>query len=66
MDEMIVTKGMIVRCNRCDEPSPFPKKQGRAIRENSRVWRLQTMAVLDCGHMDAHWVFDTDLKGEQG
>jgi hypothetical protein len=54
-------RGTPTRCNVCDEVSPFPKARGKAMRENSRAWRLQTMAVLECGHMDAHWVYDQDL-----
>ena len=63
MDERTFPKGTPTRCNRCDQVSPFPKREGYAVRENSKVWRLQTFAVLDCGHMDCHWVFDADLKG---
>jgi len=67
MDERTFPKGTPTRCNRCNAVSPFPKAEGLAVRENSRAWRLQTMAVLDCGHMDAHWVYESDLskEGEQ-
>jgi len=62
MDERTFPKGTPTRCNRCGEVSPFPKSSGaEAVRENGKCWRLQTMATLNCGHMDAHWVFDADL-----
>ena len=55
-----ITQGMIVRCNRCNAASPFPKSESLAIRENSQAYRVQKMATLNCGHMDAHWVFISD------
>ena len=61
MDERTVTRGTPTRCNRCNEIHPFPKTEPRAVRENSKAWRLQSFATLDCGHMDCHWVFDADL-----
>ena len=61
--EITITKGSIARCNRCNTTSPFPKPESRAIRENSNAYRLQKMAVLDCGHMDAHWIFLSDNPG---
>jgi len=61
MNERTFSKGTPTHCNRCDAVSPFPKREGYAVRENGKVWRLQTMAVLDCGHMDAHWVYESDL-----
>jgi hypothetical protein len=58
--EITITRGTTVRCNRCNTASPFPKSESRAIRENNKAYRLQKMATLDCGHMDAHWVFVAD------
>jgi hypothetical protein len=63
MTERTFIKGVPTRCNRCNEVHPFPKDSARAVRENSHCWRVQTMAVLDCGHMDAHWIFERDLVG---
>jgi hypothetical protein len=65
-NERTYPKGTPTRCNRCNALSPFPKEEARAVRENSRVWRLQTSALLDCGHMDCHWVFDADLARKTG
>lgn len=62
MDEKTFPRGTPTRCNRCGETSPFPKKLADAHRENDRVWRLQTFATLECGHMDCHWVFNADLN----
>ena len=64
MDERTFPKGTPTRCNRCNAMSPFPKAEARAVRENSKAWRLQTFATLDCGHMDAHWIFNCDLEAE--
>ena len=64
MDERTFPKGTPTCCNRCNEVSPFPKAEARAVRENSKTWRLQTFATLNCGHMDTHWVFEIDLKGD--
>ena len=60
-EERTFPQGTPTRCNRCDRVSPFPKAEAKAVRENSRAWRLQTFATLDCGHMDCHWIFDYDL-----
>ena len=58
-DEITIIKGAVARCNRCDAKSPYPK-EARANRENSWTYRIQDMVVLECGHMDAHWVFVAD------
>jgi hypothetical protein len=58
--EMTFAAGTKARCNRnCAEPSPLPKAI-RGIRENSNAYRLQKFCILDCGHMDCHWVFLSD------
>ena len=66
MDEKTFPQGTPVRCNRSNQRSLFPKPEAFAVRENAHCWRVQTMAVLDCGHMDAHWIFDSDLEVEAG
>lgn len=53
--------GTIIRCNRCNAWGPSPKSF-RAVRENSNAWRIQSMmAHPRCGHLDAHWVFNSDI-----
>ena len=59
-DERVVVKGTPIRCNRCGAKGTFNKAEGRAVRENSKAWRMQTFSIPECGHMDAHWVFDCD------
>lgn len=60
-NEKVFAAGTVIRCNRCDAKSPATR-EFRAVRENEKVWRVQDMMVAGCGHMDAHWVFDCDLK----
>lgn len=50
--------GTIAKCNRCGQSHPLPKVC-IGVQENASMYRLQTMATLDCGHMDAHWVKDS-------
>ncbi len=64
MEQTTFTKGTTARCNRCGERHPLPKNcQGHY----DHVWRgeytvviyrLDTMSTLDCGHMDAHWIYE--------
>ena len=63
-DEMVFPQGTLACCNRCNQISPLPKPC-TGQRENAGAYRLQTMATLDCGHMDAHWVFVADLAGQK-
>lgn len=68
-DEIIFETGTGARCNRCDAKAPLPKTI-RGTRENSKTYRLQGFAILDCGHMDMHWVFvsdnpDVDFGGQE-
>ena len=65
-NERIFPAGTPVRCNRsCSMTSPAPR-EFRAIRENSNAWRIQDMFILEnCGHMDGHWVFNSDLEKTQ-
>lgn len=59
MEIKVFAKGTIARCNRCGRKAPLPRDR-QACRENSKAFRLTGMCTLDCGHMDAHWVFVTD------
>jgi hypothetical protein len=59
-DTITITSEMTIRCNRCDAKSKWPKSPAEAIRENSACYRIQAMAVADCGHMDAHWFYIAD------
>lgn len=56
-------EGTIIRCNRCNAAGPAPRGF-RAIRENSWCWRMQDMMLHPCGHMDAHWIFDSDNRAK--
>jgi hypothetical protein len=56
--------GTMARCNRCTTASAMPKESA-GIRENERSFRLQTMMVLGCGHVDAHWVYVVDVDKEK-
>jgi len=60
MDKTTFTTGTPARCNRCNALSPLPKDVD-GIRENSKAYRLQGFATLDCGHMDCHWVYVADI-----
>jgi len=54
--------GTPARCIRgCPGTYPLPKVV-RAVRENSKCWRVMDFATLGCGHMDCHWVFDADVE----
>lgn len=54
--------GTTATCNRCHAKSPLPKDcEGRY--ENARAYRLDTLCTLPCGHMDAHFVYLSDLPG---
>lgn len=56
-DEQTFPAGTMAQCNRCKRFSPLPKPcLGHLETPGGNVYRLDTMAVLDCGHMDAHWV----------
>lgn len=59
MDEQTTfPAGTQAQCNRCKMISTLPKPcQGHTETIGGNVYRLDTMCVLDCGHMDAHWVF---------
>ena len=64
-NEKIFPAGTPTRCNRvscpgASSPQPLPRDM-RAWQENSKCWRLAEMCVLPCGHMDSHWVFESDL-----
>ena len=63
MTQVTFTKGTQAKCNRCRQASPLPKDcQGHLDTTTSRSWiyRLDTMCLLDCGHMDAHWIYRTE------
>ena len=58
--------GTPARCNRnCPDTYPLPR-EAVGLPENDHCWRLQDMMALDCGHMDAHWVFVKDLEADNG
>ena len=56
--------GTPARCNRCDTLSPTPKGM-LAHKHNERAWRFEDMAMLACGHLDGHYVYNSDLTAEQ-
>lgn len=62
-EQVVFPAGTEAKCNRCRKASPLPKDcKGHLDTTNSRSWiyRLDTMSMLDCGHMDAHWVYRTE------
>jgi hypothetical protein len=64
-DETTFKSGTIGRCNRCSTKFVLPH-DCRAVQENARTWRLLDMCLADtCGHIDAHWVAQSDLEREQ-
>ena len=59
-NEITFPEGTRARCNRnCAGTYPLPRET-EGFRENSNAYRLQGMCILECGHMDAHWVFLSD------
>jgi len=64
MEEKTFEPGTIGRCNRCDAKFTFTKPV-RAVRENTRCWRVMDMAMAECGHLDTHWIFDVDNQMEE-
>jgi len=65
-NEIVVKTGTPVRCNRCDAKCAWPKADTVAYWAGGHVYRLQDMALLDCGHLDAHWVYWHDLQTDGG
>ncbi len=66
-DEQTFPAGTIAECNRCKQFSPLPKPclghlEAPTSEFLSAVYRLDTMCLLGCGHMDAHWVLVTPEK----
>lgn len=58
------TSGTTATCNRCYAKSPLPKPcEGHY--ENARAYRLDTLCALACGHVDAHFVYLSDLPSQQ-
>lgn len=55
--------GTVIRCNRCSVAGEAPQSFW-AVRENNKAWRItraeDMMIHPTCGHMDSHWVFDSD------
>jgi hypothetical protein len=61
MDEKTFPARTTIRCNRCDEPGPAPR-EFHTKRHNRRSWRMSGMMTHPvCGHVDAHYVYDSDL-----
>lgn len=66
--------GTVAKCNRCSIANPLPKVCEGHISNTWKgtntaggltfytLYRLDTMCVLDCGHMDSHWVCTTQEK----
>ena len=53
--------GTQAECNRCKRLSPLPRAcEGHLemppTKSGFAVYRLDTMCLLDCLHLDAHWV----------
>ena len=59
MDVITFGTKIYARCNRCNGKSLLPKEV-EGMKENSKVYRLRGFAILDCGHLDCHWVFISD------
>ena len=60
MESKTFTGKTRIRCNRCDAVGETTR-EFPAIRENDKAWRIQQMmAHPTCGHMDAHWVYNSD------
>jgi len=60
-DETTFPAGTEAECNRCKAKGPLPKPCAGHFETYTRpskyqVYRLDTMCILPCGHMDAHWV----------
>lgn len=59
--------GTVAKCNRCNKANPLPKRcagQVESTHNGVTVYRLITMATLDCGHMDSHWVAVNDSQAQ--
>ena len=62
MDEQTFAVGTVAECNRCGKTGPLPKDCAGHLETPAKytpgrlVYRLDTMCILPCGHMDAHWV----------
>jgi len=57
--------GTIARCNRCNGKHPLPKVCEAILESQNatrKVYRLTTMATLNCGHMDSHWIYSDDQR----
>jgi len=52
-------KGTVARCNRCHKTFTTPRPT-MGVRENSQSWRLLEMMMAGCGHVDSHWVYESD------
>lgn len=64
MDTRIFPEETPTRCNRdCQGTYPLPESV-RGIKENAKVYRLQSLVKLDCGHLDCHWIYLSDLPEE--
>lgn len=56
-DDRVFPAGTWAECNRCGKLSRLPKDcAGHRETMPGSIFRLDTMCLLDCGHMDAHWV----------
>lgn len=51
-----------VRCNRCNALGTWAVSETTAHAENANAYRIEKMAMLQCGHVDSHWYFRTDNK----
>ena len=61
MNEQTFPAGTMAECNRCKQVNPLPKPclghlEAPPTKSGFAVYRLGTMCLLGCGHMDAHWV----------
>jgi len=63
MMEQQFEEGTEIRCNRCNAKGKATRAF-HATRENSKAWRItragDMMVHPTCGHMDSHWVFNSD------
>ena len=53
--------GTQAACNRCPAVNALPKDCTGHLSHlhnaaDGKVYRLETMCTLACGHMDAHWI----------
>lgn len=59
-NERMFSKGHVACCNRCDKRFVLPKEV-RAVRDGERAWRIMDFVMAPCGHLDCHWLFESDL-----